>query len=318
MQALKLSEMYYHEICVPMLEKSFPELVGRLAAGLVGEGSECFGFDDETSRDHDWGAAVCFWLGKADHEKIGARLQQELELLPQSFYTYPVRQPGRWSAGRTGVLEIGQFYFRYIGHGKVPENLMDWLRIPEQSLATATNGRVFVDAAGEFTAFRQALLDFYPECVRRKKIAARCAKAAQAGQYNLPRCIKRKEYVAATLAAAEFIDAVCSLVFLLNKRYRPFYKWAHRAMYSLPILGQKVATLLAELARAEQTEGERANPAIFNKKQNIIEEISALLIYELARQELSDSASDFLLEHAVSVQDRIKDASIKKIDVFLG
>ncbi len=43
LSGLALSERYYREYCAPMLAHRFPELVRRIAAGLVGEGSECFG-----------------------------------------------------------------------------------------------------------------------------------------------------------------------------------------------------------------------------------------------------------------------------------
>ena len=49
MQGLELAKRYYEEVGRPMLERDFPELLPRLAAGLVGEGSECLGFDDELS-----------------------------------------------------------------------------------------------------------------------------------------------------------------------------------------------------------------------------------------------------------------------------
>ena len=53
-----------------MIERNFPKLVGRYAAGMVGEGSGCFGFDDEISRDHDFGPGFCIWLTDDDYDDM--------------------------------------------------------------------------------------------------------------------------------------------------------------------------------------------------------------------------------------------------------
>ncbi len=313
MKGLELSELYYREACAPMLARLFPGLVHRIAAGLVGEGSECLGFDDELSRDHDWGAAICLWLDAHDYEESGEALRHALAELPKHIRGYPVRRETDRAAGRTGVLEIARFYFRYLGRSKAPDTLVDWLATPEENLAAATNGAVFADPCGLFTCTRSQLLDFYPEDVRRKKIAARCARIAQAGQYNFPRCTARKEYVAAAMAEAAFIGAACSAVFLLNKRYKPFFKWMHRAMLPLPLLGQEVFCALSGLVGVEGDQ-----PPACGKKVEIIEGVSAMIARELERQGLSDAKSDFLLDHALSVQGRIHEPAIRDLDVLLG
>ena len=43
---LKISEVFFEEYGLPMLEKDFPEYKDQIAAGLVGQTSECFGYDD--------------------------------------------------------------------------------------------------------------------------------------------------------------------------------------------------------------------------------------------------------------------------------
>ena len=58
MQGLELAEKFYDTYGRPMIRSLFPLYEGRIAAGLAGPGSECFGFDDAISRDHDFAPAL--------------------------------------------------------------------------------------------------------------------------------------------------------------------------------------------------------------------------------------------------------------------
>ncbi|MFA4836644.1 MAG: DUF4037 domain-containing protein, partial [Dehalococcoidia bacterium] len=213
-----------------------------------------------------------------------------------------------------GVFEIGAFYKQFISFDHVPQTLMEWRLIPETHMAVATNGKVFTDPAGEFTAFRDKLKAFYPEDIRLKKIASRCMTIAQSGQYNYIRCIKRDERVAARLAEAQFMSDITSMVFLLNRQYKPFYKWMHRAMKKLPILGNTIHQLLFNLVTVNEME---SSIIVGQKKNRIIEEACQHVIEELKRQGLSDSEGDFLLDHGPIVQSKIQDRQIRSMNVWV-
>ncbi len=72
-KGMELAKGYYLEFGRPMLEEKFPAYVSRIACGFVGEGSDAFGFDDQLSRDHDFGPGFCLWLADEDMERIGPR-----------------------------------------------------------------------------------------------------------------------------------------------------------------------------------------------------------------------------------------------------
>lgn len=307
MKGLQLAEDYYRTLGEPMLRDRFGKLTSRIAAGFAGPGSECFGFDDEISRDHDWGPAFCLWLTTEDYREHGKTLQAAYEKLPQTFMGFGPRESSPGEGFRTGICPTVQFYATYTGLDHPPKNLKEWLSISEQSLAMCTNGRVFTDPLGEFNHWRQALLAFYPEDIRLKKIASRCITISQSGQYNLPRSLKRGELFAAHTAITQFCTDTLSLVFLLNRRYAPFYKWMHRGVKDLPLLGEWAHSTISDVIA----------PSDLKEKQQRIEKACEVIIRELRAEGLTDSASNFLLEHAHSVQNRIKDKALcKQISVI--
>jgi hypothetical protein len=307
MKGLALSEEYYRAVGAEMIEGRFSEHKDRIAVGLVGLGSECFGFDDELSRDHDWGPGFCMWLEESDFATIGASLQKEYEALPDSFLGYE-RKKSHWGGGRVGVLKTSEFYASFIGVPHAPEDLEKWLTIPEANLAASTNGRVFADPLGVFSSIRKKISGYYPEDVRLKKIAARCMSAAQSGQYNYARCVRRGAFYAAGHALVKFCEDVFALVFLLNRQYMPFYKWQSNAVASLPLLGDYMSQAVEELMREKGGGlGEEG-----------IEGICATLIETLNAQGLSDSSSDFLLDHGPRVHSLIRDENLKRLDMWWG
>ena len=306
MKGMALSQLFYEELVKPMLEQKFSHLLPRMAIGLVGEGSQCFGYDDELSQDHDWGAALCIWLTLEDYEAYGAAVQQALLELPRGFRGYPVS----WVPGRNGVLEIGAFYRKYLAVDGVPATIGQWLHIPEHHLAVATNGQVFADPLGAFSRIRRELQQGYPEDIRKKKLAARCMTIAQAGQYNYPRLMARGDKVAASLAEGEFIEAVISAVYLLNNQYAPFYKWMAYGVRRLPKLGRAVGDLLDQLS-AFPAPGV-AEEDYYVHKIELMQQICAVLVGELQRQGLSDSNDPFLVEQGLQVHQRIAHQGLRE------
>ncbi|MBI5588842.1 MAG: DUF4037 domain-containing protein [Deltaproteobacteria bacterium] len=295
MKGLALSENYYRLYGERMIAEHFSRYRSRIAVGLAGEGSECFGFDDEISRDHDWGPGFCIWLTDEDYEAIGHQLQNAYEKLPTVFQGFR-RIIGHWGVGRVGVMTISAFYKKFIGLSHIPENADQWLAIPESHLAACTNGKIFTDPLGIFTEIRRKLFTDCPESVRLMKIAFHCMSAARAGQYNFKRSVQRGEMFAARFAETQFSADILLLVFLLNHRHAPFFKWRHRAARDLPILGAFIHNQIESLFATDN----------IRDKQDIIETICAEVIRELRGRGLTDSQSNFLLDHGLKIQTRWK------------
>ena len=247
MKGLELSRKYYFAYGKGMLEEKFPMLAGRVAAGLAGQGSECLGFDDGISRDHDYGPSFCLWLTREDYEKYGNAMREEYRKLPQDFEGIKGRTESLHGSGRVGVLCIPDFYYGILGTEDIPKNNGEWMKLQESALCTATNGEVFEDPLGEFSRIRKGLLPCYPEDVRIKKIARQAALMAQSGQNNYSRMFGRGERVTARIALSEFMKHTMSMVYLLNRTYAPFYKWMHRGMENLHIL-RELRDVLGALA----------------------------------------------------------------------
>ncbi len=309
MKGLEISREYYLRYGVPMLMEQFSDVSDRIAAGLVGEGSECLGFDDEISRDHDFDAGFCLWITRADEELFGFRLERAYSKLPGEFMGLKRSFLSPVGGNRHGVITIEDFYTRFLGAPTAPDSIYRWLYTPSSSLLAASCGEVFSDELGEFSAVRRVLLSGYPEDIRRKKLAAHAVFMAQSGGYNFGRCIKRGERGAGQLAVFEFIRHTISAVYLLNNRYEPFYKWAYRGLRDLPVLGH-IGDALEGLSEMDNT---KKNAEI---KLAVIEDITALFSEELKRQGLTEKDGTDLEAHAYSVLDGVRDAELRNMHIM--
>ncbi len=367
---------YYERYGKPMLAQ-FPELRGHYAAGLVGEGSECFGYDDMISTDHDYFPRFFIWLDDEAYEKYGEALQAAYRKLPKRWSDCSLSgsvdreqsadnssdtfldsdtekeqsafeasnssakiDTGRKQstarseavetivtpagAKRCGVCRTTDFYFMLLGRKTPPEAMYDWISLQETRLATVTNGEVFEDCGGGFTAQREVYLSGFPEDVRRKKLAARLRKMAQMGQYQYARCMMRGEHVAAQMALAEFIQYTGSCCFLLAGQYMPYFKWMQRRMKELPVLSEvagkleKLSVLPCQQDRWDTKKPEQYRFAlnIADEKVVLIEEIASLVAAELRRQGLAEGEDSYLEPYAAQVESRIEDQVLRTANLM--
>ena len=305
---------FYEMHVADLIHSRFPEYEDRIAVGIAGEGSDCFGYDDEISRDHDFGTGVCLWLTDEDMERFGRPLSAAYdELVDQterSYFTSRLRE-------RRGVMTIHDFYSNILRIDYDTENCRlteeEWYRLDHSCLKTATNGEIFRDDLGAFTAFRRYLLDYYPDRVWRMRIAEQLHEYASAFQVNYARCMTRRDTVAAELCRARGIRSAMELFFLLRREYPPYYKWTFRALSGLDEEGTfsaKIREAAEEHIRPEAWEGTRYHPNRLNYKDRVVslsEEIASEIEQMLVQQGLIKRRGRYLELHVDEVLSGLHD-----------
>ena len=327
---MQLAKEYWQTYGKQLLElPKFRDYKSRIAAGLVGHGSECYGFDDEISRDHDFGPGFCLWLTDEDYAKIGEDLQAAYNDLPQEFAGFGSREetPRAKSCERSkrvGVFSTSEFFENITGFSAAPSQNEPylWLSLNESTLAAATNGQIFADPLGEFSKTRQSF-KLMPDDVRISLISRRLGMMAQAGQYNVPRMLARKDGAAAWLSINEFVRATASIVFLLNNPisagYLPYYKWQFAALRKLSVRMASrlsgVANQLESLMRLSSAacfggigfgEGTKGSSEAESRINEIIQNVCNEVVEELKYQGLSDCGETFLEWQRPYVEAHIK------------
>lgn len=243
---LRLSKEYYETFGKPMIEERFSKYADRIAVGLAGRGSDCFGYDDAASRDHDWGPDFCMWISDDTYAEIGEALQEAYEQLPAEFKGYK-RSAHVNGKNRRGVIKISEFYQGLTGAKSYEE--IDWREVSDASLAAAVNGEVFRDEEGSFTAFREKLQQGYPEEIRYLKLAESAARFSQTAQYNYPRMLGRGDVVTAHMMAWDGMKEAMRLQHYIEGKYPPHDKWLRRSLMESEN-GRKIERRLTDIFRA--------------------------------------------------------------------
>jgi hypothetical protein len=217
--------------------------------------------------------------------------------------------------GRVGVNTISRFYLRYLGVDRPPKRIEDWRALQEEALAVVTNGKVFFDGPGIFTRIREGFLAYYPEDLRLKRLSAACMKASQAGQYNLERSLERDSPVTAFSALSRYIDELTHCAYILNRRYRPYYKWAQAGLGVLAHTGAELASEIQGLLESwAQYQGQQHREVLMAR----VERAAACIVRGMQLEGLSDSDSCYLAGHTPALTAAIQDTSLKKLHSMLS
>ena len=324
---LFVSRTFYERYGSRMIREQFPAYESRIAVGLVGEGSECFGFDDEISRDHDFGLGFCMWLNEEDYKAVGSDLQMAYRNLietegaafSESVWGKPLTLSNQRFEGRRGVMEIGAFYGNTLRLQPSLDLIIGkqyWVYAEPKWLATAVNGEVFRDDAGLFSSVRKTIKDFYPEKIYLYRLADQLHLFSHGGQSNYPRMMARKDIVAARLCIDQTLQAAMQTAYLLAREYPPYYKWIFRGLKKLPILKdlppliERLAGLTPEADLWESLTYSALQVYTEDAVIRTVEDIAGLLAEEMNRQGIISGNERFLESYVPFLAERAEKAEI--------
>jgi hypothetical protein len=243
---LQLSEALYREAVGPILAREFPGL--PYAAARIGTGSDVLGFDTLRSTDHEWGPRLLLVLAESDAATHGPAIVETLrQTLPRQIRGYPTNFGPTDEAGisvlrpvesgpvehKVEVTTLSGFLRERLGITSAHElDALDWLTFSEQALLEVTAGAIFHDGLGAVAEARD-LLAYYPHDIWLYLLAAQWARIAQQEPF-VGRAGEVGDELGSALIAAELVQDVMRLGFLMERRYAPYSKWFGSAFTRLP------------------------------------------------------------------------------------
>jgi hypothetical protein len=241
-KGLELSRHFYFEAVRPILEREFPEV--EHAAALIGHGSEILGFDDERSRDHQWGPRVQLFV--RDLGRAGEIVRTMASMLPRSVVGFPTNFGPTAEEGTVALAELdsgpinhgvetivlAEYLRAELGVDPLEGFTMaDWLATPTQRLLESTAGEVFIDPIGDLTRVRE-LLAWYPHDVWLLVMAGHWRRVAQL-EHFLGRTGSVGDELGSGVIAAWLVRDLMRLSLLQERRYPPYWKWLGTAYAKL-------------------------------------------------------------------------------------
>ncbi|MEJ8553920.1 DUF4037 domain-containing protein [Tepidibacter sp. Z1-5] len=260
MKGLELNRKFAMDVVINLINEYFPFLADKYAIGLIGYGSDVLGYDDEISRDHEWGPRCQVWLSEDHYKKYGKEIDKMLSVkLPLKFLGYytrykvdndiPVLVPSEAIEGSMHHVALTTVWrylkIQYEIESEKP-TYIDWLCLPEQKLLELTRGKIFYDPIGDISLIREKF-NYLPEEVWCFKLMYTWMNIDHLEIVGL--CGKRGDILSAKLALHKIVDCIIRLTFLLNRKYCPGTpKWISKEFYNLPRLateiGEKIESCL--------------------------------------------------------------------------
>ena len=251
MKCYEYCQALFDEVFLPVLRERFPEILPRLSVGVIGQGSDVLGADDELSRDHDWGPSKCqLLLPDPDVKQYGPSIAQALQAaVPDGFrgISLPETQPNTIRVSTIDTVYRGICQFAY-----PPETAEEWSDADDNALYFASSGFVLYDPSGalkkRISAFRAA---YYPTDIWKWEIAGQLWSTWHEGDYNVCRRLtKRGDGIGLLIGQGVFVHATMHLLCLLNRRFPVYWKWLHWQFQQLPQWTNALKPHLTELESA--------------------------------------------------------------------
>jgi hypothetical protein len=195
------------------------------------------GFDDATSRDHDWGCRLTLLVDEPDRKAV-PRVSELLEReLPESFRGYPTRFGTTWDRSRSHkvhVATVPDFAVSHLGIDPAAGlPALDWLVLTGQSVLEVTAGPVFTDQTSTLAPVRAAL-SWYPPDVERYVLAAGWQRLSQQMPF-VGRTADRGDEFGSRLLSGQLAEDLIFLGFMLSRRWAPYRKWRGTVFRTLPV-----------------------------------------------------------------------------------
>lgn len=260
-QGLKLSELVYKEVVMPVLEAEFPS--SKYSAGLIGSGSEVLGFDTQQSIDHHWGPRMLLFFSEDDYKiskdrvwkVLSDRLPYEIRGYPTNFGKpdkYGVRLLQEIKSGPVNhlieIFTIRSFFKKFLDFDPYQDiRIQDWLRFPEHKLLSIVKGKIFHDDLG-LDRIRKKLR-YYPTDLWRYLLAVQWHKISQEEAF-VGRCGDVGDELGSKIIAARIAEQLMKLCFLMEREYAPYSKWFGSAFSRLKS-SKKLKPILNRILSAE-------------------------------------------------------------------